>query len=189
MTIQFNDETFRDDYRFRDSEWAIKRFPFPFHEDSYMYSVNMERHRGGPDGSVYAKPFDVDEHYISEMRDRALVLSDDALHCQSLPHIPLAGWDLLELIMVSKSEDYPELFELHRDGRTWRWVNKSLGIDDTCTFMDEASLSHDPIDYITRRAIARCWTSARTTCGWMRAWSRHRPTGRWHMKWACSNAR
>ena len=69
MTIQFNDETFRDDYTFRNSEWAIKRFPFPFHEDSYMYSVNMERHRGGPDGSVYAKRFDVDEHYISEMRD------------------------------------------------------------------------------------------------------------------------
>ena len=36
MTIQFNDETFRDDYSFHNSDWAIKRFPFPFHEDSYM---------------------------------------------------------------------------------------------------------------------------------------------------------
>ncbi len=48
MTIQFNDESFRDDYSFYNSERAIKRFPFPFHEDSYMYSVNMEQHRGGP---------------------------------------------------------------------------------------------------------------------------------------------
>jgi len=55
MTIQFNDETFRDDYSFHNSPWAIKRFPFPFHEDSYMYSVNMEQHRGGPEGSVYEK--------------------------------------------------------------------------------------------------------------------------------------
>ena len=47
MTIQFNKETFRDDYSFKNSDWAIKRFPFPFHEDSYMYSVNMEQHRGG----------------------------------------------------------------------------------------------------------------------------------------------
>ena len=46
MTIQFKDETFRDDYTFKNSEWAVKRFPFPFHEDSYMYSVNMEQHKG-----------------------------------------------------------------------------------------------------------------------------------------------
>ena len=59
MTIQFNKETFRDDYSFKNSDWAIKRFPFPFHEDSYMYSVNMEQHRGGPEGSVYEKRFDV----------------------------------------------------------------------------------------------------------------------------------
>ena len=102
MTIQFNKETFRDDYSFKNSEWAIQRFPFPFHEDSYMYSVNMEQHRGGPAGSVYEKRFDVDEHYISEMEDRAMVLADDPLRCQSLPHMTLAGWDLLELIMVSK---------------------------------------------------------------------------------------
>ncbi|PTX03562.1 heme-dependent oxidative N-demethylase family protein [Pararhodobacter aggregans] len=151
MTIQFNDETFRGDYSFRNSPWAIKRFPFPFHEDSYMYSVNMEQHRGGPAGSVFEKRFDVDEHYVSEMRDRALVLAEDPLRCQSLPHMTLAGWDLLELIMVSKSEDYPDLFELHRDGDRWRWVNKPLGIDDTFTFMDETTLPYGPLEYITRQ--------------------------------------
>ena len=151
MTFQFNDETFRGDYSFRNSPWAIKRFPFPFHEDSYMYSVNMEQHRGGPAGSVFEKRFDVDEHYVSEMRDRALVLAEDPLRCQSLPHMTLAGWDLLELIMVSKSEDYPDLFELHRDGDRWRWVNKPLGIDDTFTFMDETTLPYGPLEYITRQ--------------------------------------
>ena len=101
MTIQFNKETFRDDYSFRNSDRAIKRFPMPFHEDSYMYSVNMEQHRGGPEGSVYEKRFDVDEHYVSEMEDRAMVLADDPLRCQSLPHMTLAGWDTLELITPS----------------------------------------------------------------------------------------
>jgi hypothetical protein len=52
MTIQFNDETFRDDYSFKNSQRAIDRFPFPFHEDSYMYSVNMEQHQSGPADSV-----------------------------------------------------------------------------------------------------------------------------------------
>ena len=39
----------------------------------------MEQHRGGPADSVYEKRFDVDEHYLSEMRDRAMVLADDPL--------------------------------------------------------------------------------------------------------------
>ena len=151
MTINFNKETFRGDYSFYNSEWAIKRFPFPFHEDSYMYSVNMEQHSGGPTGSVFENRFDVDEHYVAEMEDRAMVLDEDPLRCQSLPHMTLAGWDLLELIMVSKSEDYPDLFQLHRDGDKWRWVNKPLGIDDSFTFLDETTLPYGPMEYITRQ--------------------------------------
>ena len=151
MTIQFKDETFRDDYTFKNSEWAVKRFPFPFHEDSYMYSVNMEQHKGGPEGSIYEKRFDVDEHYISEMRDRSEVLKDDPLRCQSLPHMTLAGWDLLELIMISKSEDYPDLFELHRNGNNWRWINKPMQIDHSFTFLDDATLPYGPMEYITRQ--------------------------------------
>ena len=151
MTIQFQDETFRDDYTFRNSAWAIKRFPFPFHEDSYMYSINMEPHGSGPEGTVFEKRFDVDEHYVSEMRDRALVLADDPLRCQSLPHMTLAGWDLLELIMTCKSEDYPDLFELHRDGDNWRWINKPMGIDDSFVFLDDTTLPCGPMEYITRQ--------------------------------------
>ncbi|MDB4851896.1 DUF3445 domain-containing protein [Alphaproteobacteria bacterium] len=151
MTINFNKETFRGDYSFHNSEWAIKRFPFPFHEDRYMYAVNLEQHSGGPAGSVFENRFDVDEHYVAEMEDRAMVLDDDPLRCQSLPHMSLAGWDLLELIMVSKSEDYPDLFQLYRDGDKWRWVNKPLGIDDSFTFLDETTLPHGPMEYITRQ--------------------------------------
>lgn len=152
MTINFNKESFRGEYSFHNSDWAIKRFPFPFHEDGYMYSVNMEQHSGGPAGSVFENRFDVDEHYVSEMEDRALVLDEDPLRCQSLPHMTLAGWDLLELIMVSKSEDYPELFQLYRDGDKWRWVNKPLGIDQSFTFLDETTLPYGPMEYITRQA-------------------------------------
>ncbi|MGB3315492.1 MAG: DUF3445 domain-containing protein [Albidovulum sp.] len=151
MSIQFRDETFRDTYTFRNSDWAIQRFPFPFHEDNYMYSVNMEPHKGGREGSVYENRFDVDEHYVSEMKDRAIVLAEDPLRCQSLPHMTLAGWDLLELIMVAKSEDYPDLFELHRDGNNWHWINKPMGIDQKFVFMDETTLPYGPMEYITRQ--------------------------------------
>ena len=151
MTIQFKDETFRDDYTFKNSEWAVNRFPFPFHEDSYMYSVNMEPHQSFRPGSVFEHRFDVDEHYLSEMRDRAQVLAEDPLRCQSLPHMTLAGWDLLELIMVSKSEDYPDLFQLNRDDNNWHWINKPMGIDQKFTFLDEATLPYGPMEYITRQ--------------------------------------
>ena len=80
-----------------------------------------------------------------------MVLADDPLRCQSLPHMTLAGWDLLELIMVSKSEDYPDLFELHRKGREWYWINKPLGIEDHFTFMDDTTLPYGPMEYITRQ--------------------------------------
>ena len=43
-TPAFKKETFRDDYTFRNSREAIRRFPFPFAEDEYMYSVNIEQH-------------------------------------------------------------------------------------------------------------------------------------------------
>lgn len=151
MTIRFNDETFRDDYTFHNSREAILRFPFPFDRDDYMYAVNMEPHAGGPEGSAFEKRFDVDEHYVAEMRDRAITLEEDSLRCQSLPHMELAGWDLLELIMTSKAEDYPDHFELHRDGDRWHWINRPLGIEERFTFGDASTLPYGPMEYITRQ--------------------------------------
>ncbi|MBC7676955.1 MAG: DUF3445 domain-containing protein [Rhodoferax sp.] len=152
MGKDFNDETFRGDFTFRNSPAAIARFPFPFPEDSYMYSVNMEPHVAGPKGSVFEHMFDVDEHYVSEMRDRAMVLAEDPLRCQSLPHMELAGWDLLELIMENFAKDYPQWFVLTKDGDRWHWVNRPLNIDQTFTFLDASTLPYGPMEYITRQA-------------------------------------
>ncbi|GLS18347.1 hypothetical protein GCM10007874_13640 [Labrys miyagiensis] len=152
MGIEFRHETFRDDFTFRNSPAAIRRFPFPFDKDSYMYAVNIEPHVSGPKGSVYEHPIDVDEHYVSEMADRALVLKEDPLRCQSLPHMTLAGWDLLELLMECKSTSYPEHFSLTRDGDKWHWINRPLGIDDKFTFGDVSTLPYGPMEYITRQS-------------------------------------
>ncbi|WP_350334411.1 heme-dependent oxidative N-demethylase family protein [Coralliovum pocilloporae] len=151
MTINFKTETFRDDYTFSNSPEQIRRFPFPFDKDSYMYAVNMEPHTRGRAGSAYENSFDVDEHYVSEMADREIVLSEDPLRCQSLPHMTLAGWDTLELIMTEKAKDYPELFSLTKDGTIWHWVNRPLGINQTFTFGDETTLPCGPMEYITRQ--------------------------------------
>ena len=147
----FRDETFRDDFTYANSPAAIARFPFPFDRDDYMYAVNLEPHTPGRTGSVFEHAFDVDEHYVSEMRDKAMVLAEDPLRCQSLPHMTLAGWDLLELIMTAKARDYPDWFSLTRDGDRWHWVNRPLGIEQRFTFMDDSTLPCGAMEYITRQ--------------------------------------
>jgi hypothetical protein len=144
-------EQFRPPYSFSNSEAAVKRFPFPFPEDNYMYSVNIDQHNGGPKGSVYEHPFDIDEHYLGEMQDRRLVLAADALRCQVLPHMESASWDTLEMMMEALARDYPEHFSLARDGDRWTWENRPLGIRDSFTFGDAATLPQAPFEYITRQ--------------------------------------
>ena len=51
-TVFKPDETFRDDFNYRNTAQAIRRFPLPFPEDNYMYSVNIEPHSPGPAGAV-----------------------------------------------------------------------------------------------------------------------------------------
>ena len=152
MAIAFREETFRDDYTFRNSPAGILRFPFPFHEDRYMYAVNIEPHVPGARGTAYENLIDVDEHYIAEMRDRAIVLREDPLRCQALPHMMMAQWDTLELLMEQQALGYPDVFTLTKNGDRWRWINHALGIDDTFTFGDRATLPFEPMEYITRQA-------------------------------------
>lgn len=152
MTISFRQETFRDDFTYRNSPEAIARFPFPFPQDAYMYSVNIEPHRPGPPGSVYEKAFDVDEHYLAECRERELTLAAGKGRYGALPHMMDAQWDTLELIMTSLARDYPELFSLHQEGKRWRWVNRPLQISQDFVFGDAATLPMEPLEYITRQA-------------------------------------
>jgi hypothetical protein len=170
MNIDFKQETFRDDFSFRNSPAAVRRFPFPFHEDSYMYSVNMEPHVKGAAGSAFESLIDVDEHYISEMKDRAKVLKEDPLRCQALPHMMTAQWDTLELLMEQQAAGYPEHFSLTKDGDNWHWINKPLGIDQKFVFGDASTLSSEPMEYITRQAQGDfCIVDQRDNNLWMDA--------------------
>jgi len=170
MAIAFRKETFRNDFTFRNSPEAIRRFPFPFDRDHYMYAVNIEPHNKGAPGTAFENLIDVDEHYVSEMEDRALVLKEDPLRCQCLPHMTLAGWDLLELLMEQQALGYPEHFSLERDGDGWRWINRPLGIDDRFRFGDVSTLPYGPMEYITRQSQGDfCLLDQRNNNLWMDA--------------------
>jgi hypothetical protein len=152
MAIAFRQETFREDFSFRNSPAGIRRFPFPFHEDRYLYAVNIEPHVPGAIGSAFEHLIDVDEHYVAEMHDRALVLQEDPLRCQALPHMMSAQWDTLELLMEQQALGYPEHFSLTRNGAHWRWINRPLGIDQRFVFGDATTLPQEPMEYIARQA-------------------------------------
>jgi hypothetical protein len=135
-----------------------------------MYAVNIEPHVKGPMGSATEFAIDVDEHYVAEMEERALVLKDDPLRCQALPHMMLAQWDLLELLMTSMAQDYPEHFTLERDGDRWHWINGPLGIDQRFVFGDPATLPYQPMEYITRQCQGDfCLLDQRDNNLWMDA--------------------
>ena len=153
MPITFKpDETFRADFSYRNSPAAIHRFPFPFVEDTYMYSVNVEPHSSGPQGSCYEFPIDIDEHYVAECRERAICLETTSHRYLSLPHMMPAQWDVLELIMTSLARDDPEHFVLERQSDRWHWINRPLGIESKFTFGDPTTLPYEPLEYVTRQA-------------------------------------
>ena len=110
MALAFKQETFRDDYTYSNSPRAIKRFPFPFAEDQYMYSVNIEPHGKGKAGSVFEFELDIDEHYVAECIDKKITLAQDPGRYESLPHMMDAQWDFVELAMEALARDYPEHF-------------------------------------------------------------------------------
>ena len=145
-------ETFRNDFTYTNSPEAIARFPFPFPEDQYMYSVNLEPATAGEPGSVYEHWFDVDEHYLSEFWERRIVLAEDPGRCRVLPHMLAAEWDTLEMIMTHFAKDYPHLFKLEKRGDEWTWENMALGLRNRFTFGDASTLPYGPLEYITRQA-------------------------------------
>jgi hypothetical protein len=152
MPEAFKQETFRDDFTFRNSQVAVRRFPFPFADDTYSYSVNIEPHTPGATGSACEFAFDIDEHYVAECEDRNTTLQRDSGRYIALSHMMDAQWDFLELVFESLARDYPEHFVLQKDGARWTWTNRPLGIRDTFTFGDTTTLAREPFDYAARQA-------------------------------------
>lgn len=144
-------ETYRDDFTFANSAAAIARFPFPFPEDRYMYSVNLEPATSRDPGSVFEHWFDIDEHYRSEVAERTLVLDSDPRRAIVMPHMQAASWDALEMIMEHLAADYPDWFALERDGERWRWINRALELEQSFRFGDDSTLPYAPLEYVMRQ--------------------------------------
>ena len=124
---------------------AIENFPFPFQSDSYMYSVNIQP-------VINEAIFDVDEHYHTEIEERDRILAEGKQgRYFAFPHMKIAQWDVVEIIMNDLANYYPESFSLIQNGDCWTWENKKLNLKDTFTFLDESTLLYEPFEYISRQ--------------------------------------
>ena len=62
--------------------------------------------------TAFESLIDVDEHLRVGDAGPRLVLKEDPLRCQALPHMMTAQWDTLELLMEQQAAGYPEHFTL-----------------------------------------------------------------------------
>ncbi len=136
------------------SPQAIAHFPFPFDQDSYMYSTNVEpadqvRDNGmaGWGGRVY----DVCEHYRDEIALRNDILSRDPLRCQVLPHMREATWDVVEHATTLMARDYPDWFTREERSGEVRWTNRLLDLEQVFTPGVEDTLPEEPFHWMMRQ--------------------------------------
>jgi hypothetical protein len=136
----------------RNSPEAIRRFPFPFAADGYMYSVNLVPAGQGAPGTFDEHLFDIDEHYLTEAAERRRILDEDHdRRYLTLPHMRDAQWDFLEMGMTHLAAGYPQHFTLTRDGDRWHWENHLLRSAQDFTFGDDATLPMEPLEFIGRQ--------------------------------------
>jgi dimethylamine monooxygenase subunit A len=127
-------------------------FPFPFPQDQYRYSTNIEPARRPvitPVGEWGRWTIDVDDEYEDELRQREEILAADSSRCVVLPHMRAACWDtLLECLGEAARANQGEM-SLTRDGGAgaYVWSNARLGEERRFVVGDEDTLGAEPLAY------------------------------------------
>ncbi len=129
----------------------IRRFPFPFSGESYRYSANVEPARKTVQtetGSWGSFLIDIDEHYLSDLKEREEILAKDPSRTAVLPHMRPAVWDAITTVLPVMAEQYPETMSYHRDGNTCRWSNTLQDLELEFTIGDDDSLPLGPMRFL-----------------------------------------
>ncbi|MDQ0689467.1 DUF3445 domain-containing protein [Arthrobacter sp. W4I7] len=129
----------------------LSGFPFPFRDDTYRYSTNVEpalqhvaTEAGGWGGSI----IDIDREYLNELRERELVLEADSSRLQLMDHMRPAAWDAIAVLLPHMAATYPESMHFQQEGRNCTWRNKLQGMDIEFVFGDDESLPNGPLNFI-----------------------------------------
>ncbi|WP_248763857.1 DUF3445 domain-containing protein [Pseudarthrobacter sp. SSS035] len=129
----------------------IKHFPFPYSGDSYRYSANVEPSRKvvtTEAGEWGGRLLDIDEHYLSDVKERGEVLDRDPSRIQVLPHMRPAVWDAIGTLLPAMAEENPDSMSFHRDGNNCRWRNGLQDLEVEFTIGDDSSLPGGPLRFL-----------------------------------------
>ncbi|MEV5837571.1 DUF3445 domain-containing protein [Nocardia sp. NPDC052112] len=131
--------------------WA--GFPFPFAEDRYRYSTNVEP-AGKPVVTSVGQWGDsiiaIDDHYLVELDERARILARDPSRYALLSHMRPACWDALLTILRELATAYPASCTLTALGAgRWKWANALTGDNLEFTYGDDATLPLPPLRWIS----------------------------------------
>ncbi|CAN5286284.1 DUF3445 domain-containing protein [soil metagenome] len=126
----------------------VEGFPFPFGDDVYRYSTNVEPAAtpvDTPAGTWGAPVVDIDVEYLPELAERAAILAADPSRAEVMEHMGVAAWDCALTLMTYLAAERPESMTLTRLGEVagvprFRWTNRLLGIDGEFGYGDNSSL-------------------------------------------------
>lgn len=129
----------------------IKGFPFPFRDDAYRYSTNVEpalqavqTEAGGWGGRV----IDIDADYLEELLQRELVLKKDPTRIQLMDHMRPAVWDAIATLLPLMASTYPDTMRFHREARHCWWRNDLQGLDVEFVIGEDESLPMGPLHFL-----------------------------------------
>ncbi|GAA1141472.1 heme-dependent oxidative N-demethylase family protein [Nesterenkonia lutea] len=131
----------------------VRTFPFPFPQDIYRYSTNVERAGAAvetPAGQWGESVVHIDSEYAHELGERQAILGRDPSRMQVLPHMRASAWDAMLTIMQALALAHPEQMVLEREGEgeTFLWTNRLLGIEQRFSYGDEDTLPDEPLTFI-----------------------------------------
>ncbi|MFF1832587.1 DUF3445 domain-containing protein, partial [Paenarthrobacter sp. NPDC058040] len=130
----------------------IRKFPFPFRDEVYRYSANVEpaNKNIATDAGAWGKGLiDIDEFYLDELADRERILNRDPSRAQVLPHMKPAVWDTIATLLPSMAEENPEIMSFHREGNHCHWHNSLQDLDIEFTIGDDDSLPMEPLRFLS----------------------------------------
>lgn len=130
---------------------SLARFPFPFRDDVYRYSTNVEPALvpQPTEAGVWGdRIIEIDAHYHDELEERARILATDPTRLASAPHMRAAEWDALLYCLDRLAREYPDAMSLERTGARFRWRNRLQGIDLEGVFGDDASVPGGPLSFL-----------------------------------------
>lgn len=93
-----------------------------------------------------------DKHYLHEVSlKRKMLTENPEWYFLANPNTSLAQWEALDLILTGLAKNYPQHFQLSKEGNVWNWKNFLLNETHTFVWGDSNTLPVQPLEWVGRQ--------------------------------------